>query len=475
MGKSLFANSIYNVLYKMLNVLFPLISTVIVSRALLPEGVGKVSAAQNIVTYFTFAACLGLPNYGTREIAKNKEDTSKVFTELFALNFCSTFLCAMAYYIMISVVSRYFIEYKLYAVAGLTIVFNVFNVDWLYQGKEEYKYIAFRSLVVKIVMMIFIVLFVKDESDYITYALIYCLALAGNYLFNILNLKRMNVKFVYSELKIYRHLSSVMILFLSTVAVELYSLLDVTMLAVMCSDEIVGYYSNSMKLIKVAISVITAISGVLLPRLSRYLGNGDTVTASKLVKNVLNVMFFFSFPCMIGMFMLSEEIVVVLFGIEFLPSAICVKLLSLLFMAIPISNLFGVQVLIAYGEEKKVLIGTMLGAITNIMLNVLLIQYFNQNGAAVASVISEILVAVVMIVFSKNIIEISLNMKAILKCLVSGGCMSAFIAGASIYKSYSPIWLFSVIAISGILYLIINVLIQNEIFSMVRKKMIKEN
>ena len=58
--KSLVKNAFYNVVYKCLNVLFPLVSIMYVSRVLLPTGVGKVASAQNIIAYFVILASLGL-------------------------------------------------------------------------------------------------------------------------------------------------------------------------------------------------------------------------------------------------------------------------------------------------------------------------------------------------------------------------------------------------------------------------------
>ena len=94
--KSLINNAIFNMIYKLLNVLFPLISSAYISRIILADGIGKVSYAQNIVSYFTMVAALGIPSYGIREIAKsrnNHNELNKTFTELFCINFISTFLC----------------------------------------------------------------------------------------------------------------------------------------------------------------------------------------------------------------------------------------------------------------------------------------------------------------------------------------------------------------------------------------------
>ena len=65
--RTLGSNAIYNILYKSLNALFPLVTMAYVSRVLLPVGVGKVASAQNIVSYFVIIASLGLPIWSEKD------------------------------------------------------------------------------------------------------------------------------------------------------------------------------------------------------------------------------------------------------------------------------------------------------------------------------------------------------------------------------------------------------------------------
>ena len=128
--KSLAKNSLFNVIYKCTSVVFPLIMAAYVARILSPSGIGKVASAQNIVTYFTILAALGLPTYGTKCISatKNRKELSQIFFELFTINACSTTICIVAYYSLI-LLTPYFSEQKLlYVVTGLLIIFNYANI-----------------------------------------------------------------------------------------------------------------------------------------------------------------------------------------------------------------------------------------------------------------------------------------------------------------------------------------------------------
>ena len=88
--KSLIKNAIFNFLYKLLSVLFPLVIVAYASRILKASGIGVVSSAQNIVTYFSTFAALGIPSYGVRAISQNKknlDDKNKTFSELFCIQY----------------------------------------------------------------------------------------------------------------------------------------------------------------------------------------------------------------------------------------------------------------------------------------------------------------------------------------------------------------------------------------------------
>lgn len=424
--KSLAVNSFFSVFYKLLNVLFPLITSVYTARILLADGIGKVAYAQNIVQYFVVIAALGIPNYGIREIAKNQksqDETNKVFSELFIINFISTTACIVTYYILV-LCEPFFIIYKdLHLIVGITLVLNYLNVDWYYQGKEEYGFIAFRNLVVKAVSLVALVVFVRDKNDFSIYALITCLAVAGNNIINVINL-RGRVKLILGKLALSRHMKPVLILLASSISIELYTLLDTTMLGNVCSDEIVGYYTNAVKLARIINSSISSIALVLLPRLSYYYSIGENEELSKIANRVLKILVTLTLPASIGVFFLSNDIIPLLFGYDFEPAVLTLRILSILVIAVALNNFFGTQILMTFCQEKKLLISVICGAVVNLILNSVLIPLWANDGAAVASAISETVVLFVTFMFSKRFIKFKLNSHYIVTLLISITIMS---------------------------------------------------
>ena len=192
MRKSIARNSLYSILYKMLNIGYPLVTTAYISRILLPSGVGKISLAQVFVSYFTTLAALGIPNYGVKLISSKQDDSqgrSEAFSELFVINLISS-IGAFGLFFLIRPLLLSKVDNKLLLIFGMQIIFNIINIDWFYQVIEEYAYIAVRNTIVKIVSLVFMFMFVQTSQDYISYAAILCCATLGNYVFNIINVRK---------------------------------------------------------------------------------------------------------------------------------------------------------------------------------------------------------------------------------------------------------------------------------------------
>ena len=476
MRKSLTLNALYNVIYRVLNLLFPLVTTTYISRILLPEGVGKVAVALNIVQYFVIIAGLGIPNYGIREIAKVKSDSheqSKVFSELFLLNFISTSVCLLVYYTMI-LNSGYFHEnINLYLASGLLLFFNYINIDWFFQGNEEYGYIAIRNTVVKFLSVIMLVVFVKDPNDYLNYIVIYCLALGGNYILNIFRISK-KTKLSFKDIDLKKHFKPVIILLASTISIELYTLVDVTMLGVFCDDSVVGYYNNASKFARMINSLIASIGAVLLPRLSLFYSHHQISDFTQTLKNVREVLFYLSIPATLGVFLLSDDIIEVLFGRRFSPASTTLAIMSVLIILVVFNNLYGTQVLITIGQEKRLMYSVLAGAFVNICLNCVMIKYFQHNGAAIASVISELTVLVCTRIFASKFVDLRYNRKFVVSSLMSGLLMS--ISVILIRTMIAPVLAeLSISVIAGIaVYFTVTVIFKNSVTVSVINKMRKK-
>ena len=461
--KSLINNAIFNMIYKLLNVLFPLISSAYISRIILADGIGKVSYAQNIVSYFTMVAALGIPSYGIREIAKsrnNHNELNKTFTELFCINFISTFLCVFIYYIFILSFQQFQKEITLHLIFGLLIVFNFINVDWFYQGMEDYVYISIRSIIIKFLSLVLLFLFVKDRNDYIIYAIITCLATGGNYIYNIFHLRKY-ISFQFHDINLLNHMKPILLLVVCSISTELYSKIDVTMLGSNYDERIVGYYTNAQKLITVIVSITSSLSSVFLPRLSYYYINEEK-KFNDLISKGLNILFYISIPSCLGILLISNNLIPAFFGSNFNPAVLTVQILSPLIIIKSVGDLLCYQINIATNNERKLLYAYSAAAIINIVLNSIFIPIYFDKGAAFASVISELVVNISLSISSLKMIKIKMSKKNITSIIYSSIALICVVSIINLLKINSVIILMIQVVCGIIVYLTISLLTHNE-------------
>ena len=474
--KSLVKNSIFNMAYKGFTALFPLVTTSYISHVLLPEGVGKVAYANTIVAYFVLLASLGLPSYGVKAIAQNdetKEQRSRTFFELFFINLAATLLCIAAYYVFVTYFPHFADRRELFWVMGLLLILNIFNIDWFYQGMEEYTYIATRSFVVKIASFVLMLLFVKASGDYLIYAFILCLATAGNNLLNAFELRKYvtisvlfpkkNRKPAQSGMRMGQHLRPVFILLASTIATEVYTMLDTVMLEYYHGDVSVGYYSNAVKIVRMTYTVVIALVAVFYPRISMYYKQKRQEACNELLSRGTQILLLLALPCTVGLFLTADQIVPLLFGEAFLPAVGTLRILAILVLVFSVAYFLGHIVLTATGRERMILRATVAGAVINTAANFLLIPRFRQDGAAAASVLSELTVTALLLWYAKDCYTIRVGRNYLWSTGAALLVMAGVVLGLSaLFRGTSGGVLF-VIAAGAVCYAVCLLLFRNEL------------
>ena len=426
--KSLGRNAFYNIIYKVLNVVFPMISMAYVSRILLAEGVGRSAAVNNNVSYFLILASLGIPTYGLRELAKRRDNScsrDKLFTELFLLNFILSLLTYVIFIVTIFNIDYFQADIILYNIYGLTIILNIFNIDWLFQALEEYRYITIRSTIVKLVSILLLFVFVKSKDDIYIYAFIQVMGTTGNYILNVLRLKS-QVHISFRNIAFSPHIRPLLYMALGGVSAELYAKMDISMLDYLKSSVVVGYYTNSQKIINMSITFLVAITAVFMPRLS-YLFEQNKSEFNRLLKTGLNLMITVSIPACIGMIAISKSLVLTFLGADFSDASVTVSILSLMIPLKCIGDIVCYQVMMCAGQEAVLMKSYFLVMIVNLINNILLIPRFGAEGASLASVISEALVFIFVFHFSKKYFKLSGTGTVFLKTIVCSLIMAVAI------------------------------------------------
>ena len=417
--KSIKVNYFYNIILTVSNLLFPMLTFPFVARIIGPEGLGKVSFANNLALYFITFAQVGIPVYGIREISKNRdneENRSKVFSELLIINAITALIALIVYGIIFLFNSKMQSDQILYFIAGSTIFISMFSIDWLYSGLEEYKYIAIRSLLVRTVVVIFIFSFIREKDDYILYAIITAIGVVINNVFNLIAAKG-KVKLTFKKINIFRHRKALFALTVATIIGSIYTYMDVMLLGVMGSDIHVGFYTTSKKITGLAVALIGSLGTVLIPRLSFYVDKKMDEEYTYLIQKSLNFIYFLAFPTVVFILIMAKEILLFFGGPDFIEAQMSLRLISLQLLFTSLATFFGFQVIIPHNDEKSIVKANLLGAISNIVLNIILIRYFYHNATSFAITFSEMIVTITLIVLSKKYISFKLFNASSLKYL----------------------------------------------------------
>ena len=467
-SKSITKNYLYNLIYQILLIIIPIITTPYVSRVLGADGVGKFSFSSSIVSYFVIFASLGFGYYAQREIAKyqdNKKKQSEIFWEIIIVRSVSVLTALIVYFtaIFLGVFKDGYT--LLMIILSINILAVAFDISFLFAGNEDFSKTVLTNTLVRILNVIAIFVFVKDRNDLWKYVLISALTLLIANASLAVYAKNFLCKIEIKSLKPIRHIKPAVILFLPTIAISVYAYLDKTMIGIITgSDFENGFYEQAERIVKMVMTVVTSLGTVMIPRNANAFERKDMDAIRRNIYRSVRFVLLLGIPMMIGLIAVSDNVVPWFLGDGYYKSANIMKILSVLVLAIGLNNVFGLQYLIPAGEDKKFTISVTCGAITNFLLNLVLIRLFKSYGAAIATIVAETVVAVIMFCFIRKIVSLREILKSSVKYLISGIIMfvPCFILGRILEPSI--INTFVIVFTGVVVYLICLILLKDGFF-----------
>ena len=407
--KSIKFNFIMNFILTVSNFLFPLITFPYVSRVLLPEGTGKVAFALSIVSYFTLFASFGVSTYGIRAIAQVRDDKdrlSKTMHELLFINIISMIIVYIALVIAISVVPQFAMEKELFWVTSLFVLFTIIGIEWLYKGLEKYQYITIRTIVFKIASLFLVFLFVKEKSDYIIFAFISIFAIVGSGVLNLINSRKLINYTLYSEYEFKKHLKPMFVLFLTSMAIAIYTSLDEGLLGLLSSPEQVGYYNAAVRVKGILFTLITSLGVVLLPRLSYYVENHMETEFHEALAKSTNFIIVIAASVVIFFTLFAKETILILAGENYVASIIPLQIVVWALILSAITNILGIQILLPLKKDKQLLFSVLCAATVDVIANFLLVPKLAAVGTALSVIAAELSVLIVQMIILRQYIKI---------------------------------------------------------------------
>ncbi len=458
-SSSIKINFIMNAVLTISAFIFPLITFPYVSRILGPSGTGNVSFATSIVTYFSLFAQLGIPTYGIRATARVRDDKkllSKTVQEIFIINVIMSIITYIVFFIVLNCVPQMNADKLLFIIISSTILFNAIGMDWLFKGLEKYTYITFVSILFKFIAVILMFVFIHKQSDYVIYGAISIFAASASNICNFTNAHKYITLRPIGDYEFKQHLRPILIFFAMSCATTIYTNLDTVMLGFMKDNVEVGYYNAAVKIKSVLLGVVTSLGTVLLPRASYYIENNEIDEFKRISSKAINFVVLISFPLALYFVLFAKEGIYFLSGDAYTNAILPMQILMPTLIFIGLTNIMGIQMLIPLGKEKIVLYSEIAGAIVDLIINFFLIPIMASSGAAIGTLVAEIVVWIVQYINLKDIVKpayLKVRYVPIGIALVLSGFISCFVKLLSLNSFFTLV--LSSIVFFGIYFVVL--------------------
>ncbi len=413
MSKSVKRNAVAKLLLGILNIVLPIITGPYLARVLDVALYGEYNSANAILSWFVPIATFGIYNYGLRNVSRAKKDKKKVaqlFTSLFVMGSISTFVVLFVYigYIILFPAQ----DMKLmYAILGIQIVAQMFYVEWMNEAFENYGFILIKTLIVRLLNVIFTFLLIRRPEDTVIYAGLCSVTILANYLISFIYAKKRIPLYRISKNDLKVLVKPLFIMLLMTNANMFYTALDRFFLSVFAEGKYVTYYVFAMRLVSLITQVINSIIYVTLPRLSFYLGENRQDDYKKLLFTTSRMFFMIGIPMCLGIACLGTPIMFIYGGENYIAAGTVLTIFGIRTLFWLCDLTMSNQIIFIHGKETLLTkIYFICGGI-NLVLNSLLAVcgLVTPAGMITTTAISEFFLVILQYRCIKNNISSDLN------------------------------------------------------------------
>lgn len=398
-AKNIFFNGTVQVTSILLNIiLLPYITGIFDANTL-----GINSFGQAIAGYFVLFGNLGITIYGVRTIAETKhsDDLCQLsFSRCISYQFFFNLIAFIAYNVW-----AYYRHDSIYYLFNLIILTSMTDLSWAYTGKERFDLVAIRNLVIKIIGTSLIFIFIKESDQLPLYIIIQQgVLLISNIVFWV-ELRKINLRPRFSN--IYDSLrftfTPAIAVFLPSVFSSVYLSLNKVMLGYMSTLNEVAIYDYPNRLVRIAITLVGVFGTVLMPRLAYLKSTSDFTEFRKKVKQLMFVSLICSVPIMYLFVLLSAPLCNIFFSSTLAKADIVLSIVSPVVMT---SGLSLYLIYVSINRMKILTTSIATAGIFNMLINFLLIPSLGAIGAAISSLMTELLVNLILIYFVRDFINL---------------------------------------------------------------------
>jgi Membrane protein involved in the export of O-antigen and teichoic acid len=385
------------------NYILPLITLPYLVRVLGPEKFGLIAFSQAFIGYFMILTDYGFNLSATRDISinrENKEKVSEVFSSVMIIKLALMILSLILMSIIIFSFEKFKQDWIVYYLTFGMVVGQVLFPVWFFQGMEKMKYITFLNILAKVIFTVAIFVFVKEASDYLYVPILNSL---GFIVAGILGLwivfRDFEISFKFVGLKeLKRQLKEGWYIFISTVAISLYTISNTFILGLFTNNAIVGYYAAAEKIVRAVQGLLVPVSQTIYPYISKLM-NESVELGIKFIRKATVIIGGISFGLSLILFIFAELVINILLGPKYHEAVVVLKILAFLPFIIALSNIFGIQTMLTLNYKKEFSNILILASIINIILALIMVPILKHIGISLSVLLSEIFVTISMIHF----------------------------------------------------------------------------
>ncbi|MHA1380655.1 MAG: flippase [Candidatus Helarchaeota archaeon] len=385
------------------NYILPFITVPYLVRVLGPEKFGLIAFAQAFIQYFVLLTDYGFNLSATRRISIYREERQKLSTIFSSVYIIKTILLMISILLIITIVflvPKFTADWQIYLITfGMVIGCVLFPV-WFFQGIEKMKYITFLNILAKSIFTIAVFIFVRKERDYLIVPLLNSLGFITSGLVSIIIIwKNFRVKLIFPRIMyIVEEFKEGFHIFISTLAISLYTISNTFILGLFTNNIIVGYYSAGEKIIRAVQYLLTPLSQTIYPHISK-LATESKEKALSFIRKILKYVGSISLVISVFILAFSPKISNILLGNQYEKSIPVIQILAFLPFLIGISNIFGIQIMLNFGLKKVFTNILVIASLINISIAIILVQFFQHIGIALSRLTTECFVTIIMYIF----------------------------------------------------------------------------
>ena len=418
-----FKNTSWLFAEKILRMAVGLFVGVWVARYLGPEKYGLLNYAQSFVGLFSAIATLGLDGIVVRELVKQPEREGELLGTAFVLKLIGALSVLIVLAIAVNFTSNDSYTNMLIFIIASATIFQSFNViDLYFQSKVLSKYVVYANIISLFISSIVKVILILNDAPLIAFAWVvlfdsFILAMGFIYFFLKTNNKYTNTPVTLTNLKFNKSTAVSLLkdswpLILSSAVLMIQARIDQVMIKEMIGSVEVGYYSVALRLIEAFGFIPMLLKSSLYPSIQNAKNNSEELYQNRLL-NFYRLNFLLFLVTSVPIFIFAEQIVVLLFGLEYKSAGILLALMAIRLFFTNMGVARGVFIL-TENLMKFSLVTMIIGTIINVLLNYLWIPEYGAKGAIVSTIVSfAITIFVVDIFYSKTRKNVLLQLESV--------------------------------------------------------------